>query len=103
MAADNTAIRVAHQTLVAATVAKINLTGYVGKIVELVHHNDINAVIYFTSAATEALLTTITAVKQDEIEILLPGERLSVPVTKTAQWFAFYSASTPTVSAIATR
>lgn len=102
MAADNSAVAVATQTLVAATGYKVNLTGRVGGSIELAHHGNVTNPVYFQVASTEALLTAFAAA-DDEIQVLLSGERMIAAAPRAGCWVRLLSAGTATVTVIGNR
>lgn len=100
MAADNTAIRTATQTLVASTGYLVHLTGRLGDSVELIHHGNVTDVVYYEVGDSEADLGTL-AVAADEHGVVLPGERLQIgapPADSDGMWVRLISAGTATVT-----
>ena len=100
MAANNTALLAATQTLVAATGYKVNLTGNLGSLVEIVHHGNVTDVVYYQIADLESELTGFTAAA-NEIGIVLPGERLpvgNIVGSAASLWVRLLSAGTATVT-----
>lgn len=98
MAADKTVEKAAHVALTANTAYTINLTG-AGHYLDVVahshgSHND----VYFTHAATEAELPTITA-GADDLYIAHDDERIRIPVPRNT-WIRLISASSMTVSVV---
>lgn len=105
MAADETGVRLVHHSaLTANTVKKFHLTGKTGSDIEIVHHGGTVAdPLFVTVAATETTLTA--AVKYaDETEVVLAGERLTIPAPKDDDvWVSIISNGTPGVSVIGDR
>jgi len=100
MAADQTATEISTQTLVGATNLSVSLTGP-GKRVELTHHGDVAVVVYFNDYKAEPV-DALSGGGADNEQVLLPGERLVVNVSRGAGepvWLEFISAGAPTVSA----
>lgn len=101
MAADNTAVDVATQTLVAATNYSVELTGG-GRTVELVHHGDDTTAVYFKTYSAEPV-DDLTGGGVDDEEVLLSGERLTVDCKRGSGqsiWVELISAGAPTVSVV---
>jgi hypothetical protein len=102
VAADNEAVDIATKVLSANTKWDINLTGAIGRFVELAHHGGaVTDVVYFQVAATEAGLTSF-AKADDEIPVLLPGERRRVGAPRNGFWIRLLSNGTAGVTVEAT-
>lgn len=91
MAADNVAELISTQTLAANVAETVNLTGHLGSEVELIHHGNVTDHVYYQIANLEADLTTF-AIADDEIGILLSGERLTVGIPPSGLWIKFLCA-----------
>lgn len=108
MAADNTAVKAAHQVLVADTAYVVNLTGAYRRI-EIAHHGVADdgstaatEPVYYRTATTEAGLTAAVEAA-DEDSVALAGERLTESLRKGDTWVSLISAGTPMVSVIGIR
>jgi len=101
MPADQTATATGTVTLTVNTSQTIELTGN-GRRVELIHHGDQPAVVYFKVATTEALADSMVGGGADNEQPLLVGERLMLEVPRTPTgnvWIGLRSTVAATVSA----
>lgn len=102
MAADETATDAATHTLTPDTSETIELTGP-GRYVELVHHGDVDSVVWYKIGYTDAEVDTMAGGGDDNEYPLLPGERLTQSMGRRidgTRWIGLRCAQAATVSVL---